>query len=131
MKILRSQLRKIIKEEIEKAVEEQYSAGINDPAMLPPDVKIMGGKTLEELVASWVNQLEASAINSRDIAGDPQAEKFIQAFGDESFPEEVANFMREKAMAIASGQREPEASNPVKVAARGVTRDKLSEEEGK
>ena len=36
-----------------------------------------------------------------------------------------------KAMAIASGQREPEASNPVKVAARGVTRDKLSEEEGK
>ena len=118
MKITKSKLVQIIKEEVEKAVEEQYSAGINDPAMLPDDVKIRGGKTMKELISDWIDDLQASAINSLNISNDQDAQKYIDAFGDPEMVDKVLQFMKDDAMGAKTN-----APNPVKVAARGVRRD--------
>ena len=40
MKITKSKLVQIIKEEVERTMEEIYSAGSTDPATLPPGTKI-------------------------------------------------------------------------------------------
>lgn len=117
MKITKSQLVKIIKEEINNAVAEQ-SAGINTPAMLPDDVKIMGGKTMKELIASWVNKLEADAINSLNLSNDQDAQKFIDAFGDPELVGDVLQFMKDKAMG-----NKTDASATVAQVAKGVERD--------
>ena len=117
MKITKSQLVKIIKEEINNAVAEQ-SAGINNPAMLPDDVKIMGGKTMKELIASWVNKLEADAINSLNLSSDQDAQKFIDAFGDPQLVGDVLQFMKDKAMG-----NKTDASATVAQVAKGVERD--------
>ena len=117
MKITKSQLVKIIKEEINNAVAEQ-SAGINNPAMLPDDVKIMGGKTMKELIASWVNKLEADAINSLNLSNDQDAQKFIDAFGDPQLVGDVLQFMKDKAMG-----NKTDASATVAQVAKGVERD--------
>jgi hypothetical protein len=118
MKITKSKLVQIIKEEVEKAVEEQYSAGMNDPAMLPDDVKIKDGRTMEELIASWVNDLHADAINSLNISKDPEAQKYIDAFGDPDLPRQVLQFMKAKAMGDKTN-----ASRAVAQVAKGVRRD--------
>ena len=118
MKITKSQLVQIIKEEINAAVAEQYSAGINDPAMLPDDVKIKGGKTMKELIASWVNKLEADAINSLNISDDKDAQKFIDAFGNPELVDDVLQFMKDKAMG-----NKTDASSTVAQVAKGVKRD--------
>ena len=125
MKITKSQLVQIIKEEINNAVAEQYSAGMNDPAMLPDDVKIKDGRTMEELIASWVNELHADAINSLNISKDPEAQKYIDAFGDPDLPRQVLQFMKAKAMG-----NKTDASNTVSQVAKGVRRD-YGLEEGK
>ena len=117
MKITKSKLVQIIKEELESAIAEQ-SAGINHPAMLPDDVKIKGGKTMEELIASWVNDLHADAINSLNISKDPEAQKYIDAFGDPDLPRQVLQFMKAKAMGAPT-----DASRAVAQVAKGVERD--------
>ena len=117
MKITKSQLVKIIKEEINNAVAEQ-SAGINTPAMLPDDVKIMGGKTMKELIASWVNKLEADAINSLNLSDDQDAQKFIDAFGNPELVDDVLQFMKDKAMG-----NKTDASKTVAQVAKGIERD--------
>ncbi len=78
MKIAKSKLIQIIKEEIEAAVEETYSAGSNDPATLPPGTKI-GGKTLEDIVSGWLTSLQADAENAKKINKDPDAPIFSVA----------------------------------------------------
>ncbi len=125
MKITKSRLVKIIKEEIKKVVTEQYSAGINDPAMLPDDVKIKGGKTMKELIASWVNKLEADALNSLNISNDQDAQKYIDAFGDPDLVDQVLQFMKDTAMG-----NKADASKAVAQVAKGVVRDE-GEAEGK
>ena len=125
MKITKSTLVKIIKEEIKKVVTEQYSAGINDPAMLPDDVKIKGGKTMKELIASWVNKLEADALNSLNISNDQDAQKYIDAFGDPDLVDQVLQFMKDNAMG-----NKADASKTVAQVAKGVRRD-YGVEEGK
>tara|TARA_R100001163_G_C5052878_1_gene189473 strand:+ start:239 stop:619 length:381 start_codon:yes stop_codon:yes gene_type:complete len=125
MKITKSRLVKIIKEEIKKVVTEQYSAGINDPAMLPDDVKIKGGKTMKELIASWVNKLEADALNSLNISNDQDAQKYIDAFGDPDLVDQVLQFMKDTAMG-----NKADASKAVAQVAKGVRRD-YGVEEGK
>ena len=117
MRITKTQLVKIIKEEINNAVAEQ-SAGINAPAMLPDDVKIMGGKTMKELIASWVNKLEADAINSLNLSDDQDAQKFIDAFGNPELVDDVLQFMKDKAMG-----NKTDASKTVAQVAKGVERD--------
>lgn len=117
MKITKSKLVQIIKEELENAIAEQ-SAGINSPAMLPDDVKIMGGKTMKELIASWVNKLEADAINSLNLSNDQDAQKFIDAFGNPELVDDVLQFMKDKAMG-----NKTDASGVVSHVAKGVERD--------
>ena len=118
MKITKSQLVQIIKEEIDNAVAEQYSAGINHPAMLPDDVKIKDGRTMEELIASWVNKLQADAINSLNLSNDQEAQKFIDAFGDPQLVGDVLQFMKDKAMG-----NKTDASPAVAQVAKSVERD--------
>jgi len=125
MKITKSTLVKIIKEEIKKIATEQYSAGINDPAMLPDDVKIKGGKTMKELIATWVNKLEADALNSLNLSNDQDAQKYIDAFGDPALVDQVLQFMKDNAMG-----NKADASKTVAQVAKGVRRD-YSVEEGK
>lgn len=125
MKITKSKLVKIIKEEVKKVITEQYSAGINDPAMLPDDTTIMGGNTMKGLIASWVNNLEAGALNSLNISNDQDAQEFIDAFGDPKLVDDVLKFMKDKAMG-----NKTDASATVKQVEKGVRRD-YGLEEGK
>ena len=50
--------------------------------MLPDNVKIMDGKTMEELIAIRLNKLQAAALAGEMKAGDEEAQKYIDAFGD-------------------------------------------------
>ena len=129
MKITKSQLVQIIKEEIEGTVEETYSAGSNDPAALPPGTKI-GGKTLEEIVAGWLTGLQADAQNAKTISKDPDADRML-AILDTVEAEDIVDFMRKKALhKMAPSGPSPRASRAVKQFSKSIKRDALSEEEG-
>jgi hypothetical protein len=117
MKITKSKLVQIIKEEIDNIVAEQ-SAGINHPAMLPDDTTIMGGNTMKGLIASWVNKLEADALNSLEHSNDQDAQKFIDAFGNPELVDDVLQFMKDRAMG-----NKTDASKTVAQVAKGVERD--------
>jgi hypothetical protein len=130
MKITKSQLVQIIKEEVESAVEETYSAGSNDPAALPPGTKI-GGKTLEEIVAGWLASLQADAQNASTISKDPDADRML-AILDTVEAEDIVDFMREKALHnMSPSGPSPRAPRAVKQFSKSIKRDALSEEEGK
>ena len=129
MKIAKSKLIQIIKEEIEAAVEETYSAGNNDPATLPPGTKI-GGKTLEDIVAGWLTSLQADAENAKTINKDPDAEKMLAILNNVE-AEDIVDFMRKKALHdMSPSGPSPKASGTVKQFSKSIRRDKLSEEEG-
>jgi len=129
MKIAKSKLIQIIKEEIEAAVEETYSAGSNDPATLPPGTKI-GGKTLEDIVAGWLTSLQADAENAKTINKDPDAEKMLAILNTVE-AEDIVDFMRKKALHdMSPSGPSPKASGTVKQFSKSIRRDELSEEEG-
>jgi hypothetical protein len=76
MKLTKSQLRKIIKEEIEAVVSEDETMGpaINQAAFLPPEV-------LETHATRWIEELMGPAREAAE-AGDPGAQKFLDRVGD-------------------------------------------------
>lgn len=129
MKITKSKLVQIIKEEVGRTMEETYSAGSTDPATLPPGTKI-GGKTLEQIVAGWLQDLEADVINAKNISKDPDAEKML-AILDAVKAEDVVDFMRKKALHdMSPSGPSPKASRDVEHFSKSIRRDELSEEEG-
>ena len=132
MKITKSRLVQIIKEEVESAMSENYSSGSPDPRTLPAGTKI-GGKTMEEIVASWLNGLQTDAINSRDISKDPDAQKMIDILQDVTV-DQIVQRMRDQGlddMLPAGSPKSKKSKNPaVDQFARSIARDKLSEEEG-
>ncbi len=132
MKINKSQLVKIIKEEVEKVVSETFSAGSTDPRTLPSGTKI-GGQTMEEIVAAWLNGLQSDAINSRDISKDPEAQKMIDILQDVTV-DQIVQKMRDQGLddMLPAGSRSKKSTNPaVDQFARSIARDRLSEKEGK
>ena len=77
MKLTKSQLRRIIKEEIEAVVSEDETLGtspINQAAFLPPEV-------LEAHATKWIEELIGPAREAAE-AGDPGAQKFLARVGD-------------------------------------------------
>jgi len=75
MKLTKSQLRKIIKEEIEAVVSEDEQMGppINQAAFLPDDL-------LHRAAQDWIDELMSPAIKAAE-AGDPGAQKFLDRVG--------------------------------------------------
>jgi len=76
MKLTKSQLRKIIKEEIEAVVSEgeQMGCPINQAAFLPPEV-------LETHATRWIEELMGPAREAAE-SGDPAAQQFLDRVGD-------------------------------------------------
>ena len=131
-RISQAELTDIVKEEVDKAMEETYSAGSSDPRTLPAGTKI-GGQTMEEIVAAWLNGLQTDAINSRDISKDPEAQKMIDILQDVTV-DQIVQRMRDQGlddMLPAGSRKSQKSKNPaVDQFARSIARDKLSEEEG-
>ncbi len=79
MKLTKSQLRKIIKEEIEAVMseDETLSGPINQAAFLPPEV-------LEAHAKRWIDDLMGPAIEAAESGGPDaaQAQRFLDKVGD-------------------------------------------------